>query len=145
MQCHRDIMEQAMKKEEESHRLYSISEVSEMTGVQPHLLRQWEANFPQLRPRRMPSGKRAYSERDIKIVRRIKTLLQHDGLTSKGARVKLAQELREMETPKDLSEMRDLADRIADEARAIIGLFDEEPAEPDAEEGGVEVEEEEDL
>ena len=134
MQRHRDIMEQAMKKEEESHRLYSISEVSEMTGVQQHLLRQWEANFPQLRPRRMPSGNRAYAERDIKIVRRIKTLLQHDGLTSKGARVKLAQELREMETPKDLSEMRDLADRIADEARAIIALFDEEPVGPVLEE-----------
>ena len=124
-------MEQAMKKETESHRLYSISEVSEMTGVQPHLLRQWEANFPQLRPRRMPSGKRAYSERDIKIVRRIKTLLQHEGLTSKGARVKLAQELRELETPRDLSEMRDLADRIAEEARVIIALFDEEPEEQD--------------
>ena len=120
-----------MKKETESHRLYSISEVSEMTGVQPHLLRQWEANFPQLRPRRMPSGKRAYSGRDIKIVRRIKTLLQHEGLTSKGARVKLAQELRELETPRDLSEMRDLADRIAEEARVIIALFDEEPEEQD--------------
>lgn len=134
MQRHRYSMERAMNKEVESHRVYSISEVSEMTGIQAHLLRQWETNFPQLRPRRMPSGKRAYSERDIKIVRRIKTMLQHDGLTSRGARVKLAQELREVETPKDLNEMRGLADRIADEARAIIALFDEELEEQDTEE-----------
>lgn len=115
-----------MGKEKESGKLYSISEVSEITGVKTHLLRQWETNFPQLRPRRLPSNNRAYTERDIKIVRRIKTMLQHDGMTSKGARVKLAQELREVSKPKDLHEMLDLADRIADEARAIIHLFDEE-------------------
>jgi DNA-binding transcriptional MerR regulator len=118
-----------MGKEKESGKLYAISEVSEIAGVKAHLLRQWEANFPQLRPRRLPSGKRAYTDHDIKIVRRIKTMLQHDGMTSKGARVKLAQELREVSTPKDLHEMLDLADRIADEARAIIHLFDEEEEE----------------
>lgn len=115
-----------MAKKEESHRVYSISEVSEMTGVKAYLLRQWETHFPQLRPRRLPSGNRAYTERDIKIVRRIKMMRQHDGLTTKGARLRLAQELREAATPKDLNEIRELADRIAEEARAVISLFDEE-------------------
>ena len=113
-----------MSHDPESHKLYSISEVSQLTGVKPHALRQWEENFPQLRPRRMPSNKRGYTEHDIRIVRRIKTMLQHEGMTSKGARMKLAQELREATTPTDMTEVLDLADRIADEARAIIALYD---------------------
>lgn len=115
-----------MSKEQDPDKLYPISEVSKMTGVKVHVLRQWEVSFPQLSPRRLPSGKRAYDARDIKIVRRIKTMMKHDGMTAKGARIKLNQELQEVVEPRDLHGMRDLADRIADEARAIIGLFDDE-------------------
>lgn len=104
---------------------YSISKVSEMTGVKEHVLRQWETHFTPLNPDRMPSGKRAYDEDDIAIIRRIKTLLKHDGMTIKGASVKLNQEMKELGIPKDLTEMAHLADKIADEARAIIALFDE--------------------
>ena len=110
---------------EKTNKLLSISEVSKLTHVKVHTLRQWEDRFPQLNPRRLPSGNRAYTEHDIKIVRRIKSMLHHDGMTTKGARIKLAQELREISKPKDFHEMRNLADQIAEEARAILDLLDE--------------------
>ena len=47
---------------------YSIREVSEITGVEAHVLRFWEKEFPMLRPRRSRSGNRTYKDRDIEIV-----------------------------------------------------------------------------
>ena len=110
-------------------RVYSISEASELTGVQPHLMRQWEKRFPQLRPRRSSTGNRLYEKYDIEIIKRIKTLLQHDGMTSRGARTQLTKELYQPGYPKNRQEMLDMLDKIADEAREIIGLFDPEAPE----------------
>jgi DNA-binding transcriptional MerR regulator len=39
---------------------YSISEVCTMTGLEPHVLRYWESEFPQLRPKKNRAGNRAY-------------------------------------------------------------------------------------
>ena len=114
---------------ENEDKVYGISEVSEATGVQPHLLRQWEKRFSQLRPHRSSTGVRLYEKRDIEIIKRIKTLLQHEGMTSRGARTKLSRELREVGHPRNKQEMLDMLDKIADEARSIIRLFD-----PDEEE-----------
>ncbi len=115
-----------MNDENAPDKLYAIGEVSEMVGVPLHLLRQWEERFPQLRPQRLRTGRRAYTLKDIEIIRRIKTMMRHEGMTSRGARVKLSQELRETGRPKNTHEMMHLVDRIADEARAILRLFDEE-------------------
>ena len=54
---------------------YSIREVSERTGVEPHVLRFWEKEFSQLRPRRGGSGNRTYAERNLKVILAIKDLL----------------------------------------------------------------------
>ncbi len=64
---------------------YSIREVSELTGVEPHVLRFWEKEFPMLRPRRGRSGNRSYKERDIKIVMAIRDLRLNEKYTIKGA------------------------------------------------------------
>ncbi len=68
---------------------YSISEVSEMTGLKPHILRFWEGEFPALRPRKNRAGNRAYTERDIKVVRLIKQLLYREKYTIEGAKKRL--------------------------------------------------------
>ena len=68
---------------------YSIREVSELTGVEPHVLRFWEKEFPMLRPRRGRSGNRSYRERDIKIVLAIRDLRLNEKYTIKGAVEKL--------------------------------------------------------
>ena len=47
------------RKAKEVKRLYwSISEVGELTGVQPHVLRYWETEFPTLKPKKNRSGNR---------------------------------------------------------------------------------------
>jgi DNA-binding transcriptional MerR regulator len=64
---------------------YSIREVAERTGIQQHVLRFWEKEFPMLRPKRGKSGNRFYRDRDVKIVLAIKDLRQNDKYTIQGA------------------------------------------------------------
>jgi DNA-binding transcriptional MerR regulator len=65
---------------------YSISEVAEMTGLEAHVLRYWESEFEQLRPKKNRAGNRVYTDRDIAIVRRVQHLLRDEKYTIDGAR-----------------------------------------------------------
>jgi DNA-binding transcriptional MerR regulator len=71
---------------------YSISEVSDATGLEQHVLRYWETEFAQLRPRKNRAGNRAYTEADIALVERIKHLLKEERHTLEGARRVLARQ-----------------------------------------------------
>ena len=71
---------------------YSISEVAEITDLQPYTLRAWEKEFTCLRPRRARGKNRAYRGRDIGIVLLIKQLLHEEGYTTKGVKQKLKNE-----------------------------------------------------
>jgi DNA-binding transcriptional MerR regulator len=71
---------------------YSISEVAEMTDLEPHVLRYWESEFEQLQPKKNRAGNRVYTERDIAVVRRLKHLLREDKYTLEGARQVLARD-----------------------------------------------------
>ena len=68
---------------------YSISEVSEMTDVKPHVLRYWESEFPTLRPKKNRAGNRNYRPKDIKAILVIRDLLYKEKFTISGARKKL--------------------------------------------------------
>ena len=70
---------------------YTISEVSELCGVKPHVLRYWESEFPNLRPRKDRGGSRRYRHRDIEEVLAIRTLLHEEGYRIAGARKLLQQ------------------------------------------------------
>jgi DNA-binding transcriptional MerR regulator len=72
---------------------YSISEVAELTQLQPYTLRAWEKEFACLRPRRARGGKnRAYKERDIGIILLLKRLLYEERYTTQGVKKKLKDE-----------------------------------------------------
>jgi len=73
---------------------FSISEVAEMTGVKPHVLRYWESEFPDLRPKKNRAGNRSYREKDIKMVMTIRDLLYQQGFTIQGARMQLKERPR---------------------------------------------------
>lgn len=68
---------------------YKIGEVCELTDTQPYVLRFWESEFPQLAPKKGPSGQRVYRRKDIDLVIEIKKLLYQEGYTIAGARKKL--------------------------------------------------------
>jgi DNA-binding transcriptional MerR regulator len=65
---------------------YSISEVSELTGLDQHVLRYWETEFGQLRPKKNRAGRRVYTDSDIRMVLEIQRLLREEKFTIEGAR-----------------------------------------------------------
>ncbi len=69
---------------------YSISEVCKITGLEPHILRYWESEFGQLRPKKNRAGNRAYRSKDIELIGTIKNLLYEEKFTIQGARKRLA-------------------------------------------------------
>ena len=68
---------------------YSISDVSDMVGVKPHVLRYWETQFKMLRPKKGRGGARMYRKRDVEILFEVKQLLYDQRFTIAGARRKL--------------------------------------------------------
>ncbi len=79
-----------MKKANLDEKLYySISEVAQITGLEPYVLRYWEKEFPTLNPRKSRGGNRIYTAKDIELVNRIKHLRENEKLTIAGARNKL--------------------------------------------------------
>ncbi|GIV61869.1 MAG: transcriptional regulator [Rhodothermaceae bacterium] len=80
---------------------YSISEVAEMIGEKPHVLRYWETEFDVLHPRKSRAGKRIYTEEDIALLRRIQALLREEKYTIAGARKALMEEKNEPEAAKN--------------------------------------------
>jgi len=71
---------------------YSISEVADLTHLQPYTLRAWEKEFSCLRPRRARGKNRAYREKDIGIILLIKELLYEERYTTQGVKQKLKNE-----------------------------------------------------
>jgi len=77
---------------------YSISEVCAMTGIGQHVLRYWEKEFALLHPKKNSGGKRAYKEKDIEAIVKIKRMLDEEKYTLQGAKEKLLDERRERRT-----------------------------------------------
>ena len=81
--------------EPESKLYRSISEVSDMLDVKPHVLRYWETQFSMLRPRKNRAGNRMYRPDEVRMLLRIKELLYDRRYTIEGARRTLLDERRE--------------------------------------------------
>ena len=62
----------------------TISEVADMVGVKPHVLRFWEKKFSQIKPMKRPSGRRYYRPEDVRVIEQIRDLLHRQGYTVRG-------------------------------------------------------------
>jgi DNA-binding transcriptional MerR regulator len=80
-------------------RYFTISEVGDLCGVKPHVLRYWEQEFTQLRPMKRRGNRRYYQHHEVLMIRRIRDLLYDQGFTISGARNKL-QEIVQVERDK---------------------------------------------
>lgn len=79
-----------MSESEQKLKLYySIGEVADMFGVNQSLLRFWEKEFPQIKPRTGGRGIRQYRKEDVETIGLIYHLVKEKGMTLPGARQKL--------------------------------------------------------
>ncbi|HZW78580.1 MAG TPA: MerR family transcriptional regulator [Flavobacteriaceae bacterium] len=68
---------------------YSIGEVAEAFGVNPSLIRFWEKEFDELRPKKNSKGNRKFSKEDISNLELIYHLVKVQGYTLDGAKTRL--------------------------------------------------------
>jgi DNA-binding transcriptional MerR regulator len=68
---------------------YKIGEVSEITGIEPYVLRYWESEFKIMSPSRSKSRQRLYRKRDLELIMEIKRLLYDERFTIEGAKKRL--------------------------------------------------------
>jgi DNA-binding transcriptional MerR regulator len=93
---------------------YSMGEVSELTGLAPNVLRNWEKTYAQLKPKKNSAGNRAYKEDEVQLIFKIKGLLENSKYTSEGVKRVLNGENGNSESnqsvstsiKKDLTEMK---------------------------------------
>jgi DNA-binding transcriptional MerR regulator len=102
---------------------YSISEVAEMIGVVPYVLRFWEKEFPHLKPRKNRAGNRAYQAKDIQRIMQIKRLLYDEGYTIDGARNFLKKEGKQAADDPSVERTRELLHEIRLELEDLLKIF----------------------
>ncbi len=78
---------------------FTIGEVSQILGIQQHVLRNWEKEIGFLKPKKKESGHRLYNRKDLDIAIRIKELLYDELYTIAGAKKRLWYELKRNELP----------------------------------------------
>jgi DNA-binding transcriptional MerR regulator len=109
---------------------FKISEVCEITGVKPFVLRYWEQEFPELAPAKQPGGQRVYRRADVELVLRIKQLLYEEQFTVAGAKKRLAEEASARQapaaprldkpTPNQVEKLRQALAQVKQELAAIL-------------------------
>ncbi|MBT3196632.1 MAG: MerR family transcriptional regulator [Gammaproteobacteria bacterium] len=87
-------------------RYFTIGEASKLCVVKPHVLRYWEQEFSQLKPVTRRGNRRYYQQNDIKMIRKIRSLLYEEGFTITGARHKLGRKGEGLSVKADISEVR---------------------------------------
>lgn len=99
-----------------------MGEVSKLTGLEPHVLRNWEKTYSELSPKKNSAGNRVYKEQELALIFRIKELLHERKYSPEGVQEilsegekKAAPELS-AKARKDLSEIKvflnDLLERL---------------------------------
>jgi DNA-binding transcriptional MerR regulator len=106
---------------------YSISEVSQLTSLKPHVIRHWEDEFPELRPAKNRAGNRIYRLPHIKLIFLLKKLLFVDKFTFEGARrqLKLLSKGRENKLQLSLDELlkEDVLIEMEKDLRMLLDLL----------------------
>jgi len=78
---------------EELDKLYiNIGELAQKFNVSVSLIRYWEKEFKQLKPKKSIKGTRKYSKKNIEIFSQIYQLVKIEGFTIEGAKEKLNQQ-----------------------------------------------------
>ena len=106
---------------------YSIGEVGKMIELEPHVLRFWETEFVDLKPKKNRAGRRIYIDHDIEVVKKIKDLLHKKKYTIEGAKSYLKEEklkTNQVELPLESNNLRDVVTMVRSEIKDILTLLD---------------------
>lgn len=87
-----------LKKDKSRKLYYSIKEVAEMFGVTDSLLRYWETEFPQIKPKTTGNRVRQYSDKEIEQLRLIYNLVKVRGFKLAAARKMLQQNKKNVDS-----------------------------------------------
>ena len=104
---------------------YRIGEVSEIVGVEPHVLRYWETEFRSIRPQKSRKGQRIYSRRDVDRLLRVKDLLYTHGFTIAGARRRLREVGAEPPTDGEIRSAQRLRGTLLDLRSDVVEMLAE--------------------
>lgn len=74
---------------------YSIGEVADLFDVNTSLIRFWEKEFYQIKPKKNKKGNRLFSTKDIKNLQVIFHLVKERGFTLEGAKGELKSNYRQ--------------------------------------------------
>jgi DNA-binding transcriptional MerR regulator len=109
---------------------FKIGEVADIAGVQPYVLRYWETEFDELRPKKSDHNQRMYTRHDVKMVLMIRKLLHKDRFSIEGARKALRRLRTEVKKETKIRDMSEKSSRaveqlqdVIDEIAVLRGLF----------------------
>lgn len=104
----------------DSKRLYySIKEVAEHFAVNISLVRFWETEFSNIKPKKTKGGTRQYTKEDVKEIAIVYRLVKEKGLTLDGAR-------QALKTNKSAEEVRlEALDKLV-EIKKELAILEEE-------------------
>ena len=109
---------------------YSISEVSDLVGVKPHVLRYWETQFKMLRPKKGRGGARMYRKRDVEVLFEIRGLLYDQRFTIAGARRRIlderADEKDQIELPFTKLDREEMLRALRKDMEGLLGILRED-------------------
>ncbi|MDA0902497.1 MAG: MerR family transcriptional regulator [Proteobacteria bacterium] len=89
-----------MSVKKEIDKKQSIGQVADELGVKTHVIRFWESKFPQIQPEIGKGGRRYYFNKDLEILKRIKSFLYEEGYTVSGLQKLLKQRKKESKAAK---------------------------------------------
>lgn len=100
---------------------FSIREVSDICGVEPHVLRYWETEFKHIKPVKKSGNRRFYRHRDVYAVLQIRHLLYDLNFTIRGAKKRLqSADLEDIVEQKDSqSVLRQIRQELAEVSQLL--------------------------
>ena len=101
---------------------FKIGEVADLLDVKPHVLRYWQSEFKELKPKKASNNQRMYSKKDVETCFVIRKLLYRDRFSIEGAKKALVGVQKSKAQPKDtamdstqiLDRLDNVTERLAD-------------------------------
>ena len=81
------------KEREITKKYFTIGEVANNLNLSTSQIRFWETEFDELNPRKNSKGSRKFTEKDIKVLKTIQSLLKNKKFTIDGAKKIIKKEI----------------------------------------------------